>query len=327
MNDPTVMNALPDPTFAVRWFFSLHPPVSGDYQLGLGRQECDSCIGTNTWRLSVDDKTLLEDSRRSAGGYRTLVKTIHLEAGKEYQVRRIHAATRRVRCRVGLDAAGGCRAGQAVETARQSDLAIVCLGLNSRLEGEESPIQIPGFEHGDRTTIDLPEPQETLLKAILDTGKPVVVVLLNGSGLAVTSAAESRAILEAWYGGQEGGVAIANTLAGDNNPAGRLPVTFYASTDQLPPFSDYSMKGRTYRFFAGKPLYPFGFGLSYATFEYSNLTAKKHPMATSGFRRTCATPRKCRATKSRSCTPARRKLRLGWRGFAEFISVRERSNV
>jgi beta-glucosidase len=115
-----------------------------------------------------------------------------------------------------------------------------------------------------------------LLEAVLDTGKPVIVVLLNGSALAVNTAQKrAGAVLEAWYGGQEGGAAIANTLAGDNNPAGRLPVTFYESADQLPAFDNYSMQGRTYRFFAGKPLYPFGYGLSYSTFEYSNLAVKE----------------------------------------------------
>jgi beta-glucosidase len=146
------------------------------------------------------------------------------------------------------------------------------MGLNSRLEGEESPIEIPGFAHGDRTNIDVPEPQAKLLKAVLDAGKPTVVVLVNGSALAVNLAAEkAQAIVESWYGGQDGGAAIAKTLAGENNPAGRLPVTFYASTEQLPDFSDYSMKGRTYRYFTGKPLYPFGYGLSYSEFKYSNL--------------------------------------------------------
>jgi beta-glucosidase len=165
---------------------------------------------------------------------------------------------------------------EAMEATQQSDLAIVCVGLNSRLEGEESPTQIPGFAHGDRTSIDLPEPQEKMLQAVIATGKPVVVVLLNGSALAVNTARQgAAAILEAWYGGQEGGAAIANTIAGDNNPAGRLPVTFYSSTEQLPPFDSYSMEGRTYRFFTGKPLYPFGYGLSYSTFEYSKLTAKE----------------------------------------------------
>jgi beta-glucosidase len=150
------------------------------------------------------------------------------------------------------------------------------MGLNSRLEGEESPIQIPGFAHGDRTDINVPEPQQKLLKAVLDQGKPVIVVLLNGSALAIGEAKErAQAILEAWYGGQEGGLAIARTLLGQNNPGGRLPVTFYESADQLPDFSDYAMQGRTYRYFNGKTLYPFGYGLSYSEFRYSNLKVDK----------------------------------------------------
>jgi beta-glucosidase len=273
MHDPAVAQALPDPTFAVRWSFALHVPATGEYQLGLGRQECDSCPGANTWRFTLEGEKLLDDSKRAAGGHRTATRTIHLEAGKSYQAR-VEYIQHEGGSGVELvwapppDAA----LAEAVETARHSDLAILCIGLNSRLEGEESPIQIPGFAHGDRTNIDLPEPQEKLLNAVLATGKPVVVVLLNGSAIAVNTAAQrAAAILEAWYGGQEGGYAIANTLSGDNNPAGRLPVTFYQSTEQLPPFSDYSMKNRTYRFFDGHPLYPFGFGLSYSTFEYSRL--------------------------------------------------------
>jgi beta-glucosidase len=146
------------------------------------------------------------------------------------------------------------------------------MGLNSRLEGEESPIQIPGFAHGDRTDINVPAQQEKLLRAVLDAGKPVIVVLLNGSALAAVTAQErAQAILETWYGGQEGGLAIAETILGKYNPGGRLPVTFYESAGQLPDFSDYSMKGRTYRYFEGKALYKFGYGLSYSEFQYSDL--------------------------------------------------------
>ena len=277
MHDSEVMKVLPDPTFAVRWTFRLHVPVTGDYDLGLGRQECDSCQGTNTWRFTLDGEKLLEASFQAAGGHRTLTKKIHLQAGKSYQAR-VEYIQHEGGAGVELVWAPPPAAAlaEAIETARQSDLAILCVGLNSRLEGEESPIQIPGFANGDRTNIDLPEPQEKLLGAILDTGKPVIVVLLNGSALAVTTAQQrAAAILEAWYGGQEGGIAIANTLSGDNNPAGRLPVTFYQSTAQLPDFSDYSMKNRTYRFFTGTPLYPFGYGLSYSTFEYSRLNVTK----------------------------------------------------
>ena len=164
---------------------------------------------------------------------------------------------------------------EAVKAAREADASILVLGLSARLEGEEMKVEVPGFRGGDRTDISLPQPQEALLKAVVATGKPVVVVLLSGSALAVNWANENAsAILEAWYPGGEGGTAIADVLFGDYNPAGRLPVTFYKSVDQLPPFTDYSMQGRTYRYFKGEPLYPFGFGLSYTKFAYSNLRVK-----------------------------------------------------
>jgi beta-glucosidase len=134
------------------------------------------------------------------------------------------------------------------------------------------PVKLAGFSGGDRTSIDLPAVQEALLQALAATGKPLVVVLQNGSALAVNWAQKNaNAILEAWYPGEEGGTAIADTLAGDNNPAGRLPLTFYSSLSQVPPFEDYSMHGRTYRYFADKPLYGFGFGLSYTNFAYKDL--------------------------------------------------------
>jgi beta-glucosidase len=151
-------------------------------------------------------------------------------------------------------------------------VAVAFLGLNSELEGEEMRIDIPGFSGGDRTSLDLPEPQEKLLEAIIRTGKPVVVVLVAGSAISANYAQRHAAAgLVAWYGGEEGGTAIAQTLAGENNPSGRLPVTFYRSVTQLPAFEDYAMRGRTYRYFTGDPLYPFGYGLSYSTFRYSGL--------------------------------------------------------
>jgi beta-glucosidase len=129
----------------------------------------------------------------------------------------------------------------------------------------------------------LPKPEQALLEAITATGKPVVLVLANGSALAVNWAQQHvSAILESWYAGEEGGAAIAETLSGKNNPAGRLPVTFYTGIDQLPPFEDYAMKGRTYRYFEGKPLYPFGFGLSYTTFSYKGLTLPKKAINAGG---------------------------------------------
>jgi len=160
----------------------------------------------------------------------------------------------------------------AVKATKEADASILVLGLSARLEGEEMKVEVPGFHGGDRTDLSLPQSQEALLKAVVATGKPVVVVLLSGSALAVNWANDNApAILQAWYPGGEGGTAIADVLFGDYNPAGRLPVTFYKSVDQLPPFTDYSMQGRTYRYFKGEPLYPFGYGLSYTRFAYSNL--------------------------------------------------------
>src|SRR6185437_1467770 len=135
------------------------------------------------------------------------------------------------------------------------------------------PVTVPGFLGGDRTSIDLPGPEEALVEAVAATGKPMAVVLLNGSALAVNWINKhANAVLEAWYPGEEGGAAVAETLSGKNNPAGRLPVTFYTGVNQLPHFEDYGMANRTYRYFDGKPLYPFGYGLSYTSFSYDDLT-------------------------------------------------------
>jgi beta-glucosidase len=161
---------------------------------------------------------------------------------------------------------------EALQAAAGADAVILMLGLSPRLEGEEMSVEVPGFTGGDRLDTKLPAPQRELMEAIVATGKPVVLVLLNGSALAVNWAADNvPAILEAWYPGQAAGTAIADVLFGDYNPAGRLPVTFYRSVDQLPPFSDYDMDGRTYRYFGGEPLFPFGHGLSYTSFAYSDL--------------------------------------------------------
>ncbi len=151
-------------------------------------------------------------------------------------------------------------------------MVVAVVGITSKLEGEEMKVDLPGFHGGDRTSLNLPEEEQALLGALRGTGKPLVVVLMNGSALAVNWAQEhANAILEAWYSGEEGGTAIAQTLAGVNNPSGRLPVTFYKGLEQLPAFDDYAMGNRTYRYFAGEPLYPFGYGLTYSRFEYSNL--------------------------------------------------------
>ena len=157
---------------------------------------------------------------------------------------------------------------------KQADVVVYVGGITPGLEGEEMPIDITGFYHGDRTTLDLPAVQDRILKRIQTFGKPVVLVLLNGSALSVNWANEHiDAIVDAWYPGEEGGNALADVLFGNYNPAGRLPVTFYSSVRDLPPFEDYNMKGRTYRYFSGTPLYEFGYGLSYTTFHCSHLTS------------------------------------------------------
>ncbi|MGP8252881.1 MAG: glycoside hydrolase family 3 C-terminal domain-containing protein [Terracidiphilus sp.] len=168
---------------------------------------------------------------------------------------------------------------EAVEAARKADVVIAVVGITSELEGEEMPVTEPGFLGGDRTSIDLPAPEEQLVQGVAPAGKPLVVVLMNGSALAVNWEKEhANAILDSWYSGEEGGAAIAETLSGKNNPAGRLPVTFYTGIDQLPHFEDYSMENRTYRYFRGKPLFPFGYGLSYTKFSYSDLMLPSAPI-------------------------------------------------
>ena len=161
---------------------------------------------------------------------------------------------------------------EALEAARAADVVIFAGGLNGEVEGEEMPVIYPGFAGGDRTEIALPKTQQKLLEDLHKTGKPVVLVLMTGSALAVEWAkANLPAVLVAWYPGQQGGNAIADVLFGKVNPSGRLPVTFYKSVGDLPPFADYSMKNRTYKYFTGEPLYAFGHGLSYTRFDYTGM--------------------------------------------------------
>lgn len=164
---------------------------------------------------------------------------------------------------------------EALAAVERADVAILCLGLSPKLEGEEGAVA-NSDGGGDRISLELPGMQEELLKAVMTVGKPVVLALFNGSPIAINWAQENiPAIIEAWYPGEEGGTALAEVLFGDYNPGGRLPVTFVKSLDQLPPFTDYSMKGRTYRYMQEEPLYPFGYGLSYTTFTYRNLALDK----------------------------------------------------
>jgi beta-glucosidase len=294
MDEPAVVSAVGEGKYAIRWTGTLTAPANGEYGF---------IARTGMWnpaglvRLFLDDQELKPPARPAfppqpvvapatatgttpatpassdagmppvAGGWRNPQVKMHLEAGRKYAVRIEYTQ----------NGPGGSAEfswvppldtslAEAERVARDADLALVFVGLNMQLEGETY----------DRKDIELPEPQEKLVEAIIATGKPTVVVLTGGSAIAANYAAEhAAALLEAWYGGEEAGTAIAETLTGANNPAGRLPVTFYKSTDQLPALTDYAMKGHTYRYFKGDPLYSFGYGLSYSSFQYSDLRAQR----------------------------------------------------
>jgi beta-glucosidase len=250
---------------AIHWDGSLIAPETGDYNLGLR--------ANGFFRVSLDGQGVA--SSYGGDGKEAKLGRVHLEAGHPAQLHVEYTPPEK-----GIPGASLVWAKvdlrpqpEAVAAAKNSDVVVAVLGISSELEGEEMQVSEPGFKGGDRTSIDLPKPEQDLLEALKATGKPIVLVLTNGSALAVNWAKQNvNAILEAWYPGEEGGTAVAETVSGKNNPAGRLPVTFYTGVDQLPPFDSYAMKGRTYRYFTGTPLYPFGYGLSYTSFSYSGLT-------------------------------------------------------
>lgn len=246
---------------SARWTGFVSAPISGTYEIGISA--LDGCRFWFDGRLVVDHW----------GNCGTTPIKIGLVSGRKYAVK-VEFWRGGGSARIKLTWLPPHRdpLQQAVNAAKQADVIVATVGITSELENEESPIDLPGFKGGDRTTLDLPKEEETLMEALKATGKPLVVVLTNGSALAVNWAKKNAdAILEAWYPGEEGGKAVAETLAGVNNPAGRLPITFYRDVNQLPPFEDYSMNNRTYRYFKGEVLYPFGYGMSYSHFTYTNL--------------------------------------------------------
>jgi beta-glucosidase len=220
----------------------------------------------------VDDKQVAVAF--GGGDIASGVGRVHLEKGRKVNIGLNYGSNNgKVHAELIWSKVNNAPSPEAIAAAKSADLVIAVVGITSSLEGEEMPVSEPGFLGGDRTSIDLPEPEEALVEAVAATGKPLAVVLINGSALSVNWInAHANAVLEAWYPGEEGGAAVAETLSGKNNPAGRLPVTFYAGVSDLPNFEDYGMTNRTYRYFTGKPLYPFGYGLSYTTFKYSDLS-------------------------------------------------------
>jgi beta-glucosidase len=266
-----------DDDFGVKWSGEITPQLSGVYQLGI--------ITTCKVNLYLDDSLVANTSyhfrdefndprlRKSVPIKLTAGKVYHIraEAGESYGDARVQLVWSRQQANSRDELKK-----EALAAARQADAIVLCMGLSARLEGEEMDVSIDGFKGGDRTSLDLPKVQEDLVKEITALGKPVVLVLLNGSAVSVNWADQHiPAIVEAWYPGQAGGSAIADVLFGDYNPAGRLPVTFYRSLKDLPAFGDYAMAGRTYRYFKGPVLYPFGYGLSYTSFRYDSLTINR----------------------------------------------------
>jgi beta-glucosidase len=257
---------------SIKWTGSLTPTESGDYLLGLrcqgfGRLEADGkqvamAFGGGSEPASGMGRVHMEKGRKIA---------LNISFGSRSAKRQAELIWAKVENEVSP---------KAIAAAKDADVVIAVVGITSQLEGEEMPVTEPGFLGGDRTSIDLPQPEENLVEAMAATGKPLAVVLMNGSALSVNWINDhANAILEAWYPGEEGGASVAETLSGKNNPSGRLPVTFYKGVEQLPNFEDYGMANRTYRYFTGKPLYPFGYGLSYTSFGYSGLILPTHPIA------------------------------------------------
>ena len=263
--------------FGVRWTGTIEVPVAGDYPFSFTLAHCHPCDDAEGLRLFLDDKPVTDQPQ--VAGYRRpgglMPFTLHFEDVKPHAIRieythksPLFGAGVTLEWKPPIDAEREA----AVAAAKQADVVLAFVGLSPDLEGEQMPVHLEGFDGGDRTSIELPAVQEKMLEEVAATGKPLVVVLVNGSALAVDWAKQhANAIVEAWYPGEEGGTAIAQVLTGQINPAGRLPVTFYAATKDLPAFDNYSMSSRTYRYFTGTPLWGFGYGLSYSRFKWTNL--------------------------------------------------------
>jgi beta-glucosidase len=254
--------------YGVRWTGIIVPKKSGKYSLG--------GYGFNGFKIYFEDSLLVQFD-----GEFDPVKTykeVNLVAGKAYKIKvEFYKKLRYSFMQLIWDMPDENREQRAIEAAKKADVVVMVMGLSPRLEGEEMKVDVKGFKGGDRLSLDLPATQSDFIKKIHSLGKPVVLVLLSGSAVAVNWENENiPAIIEAWYSGQSSGTAIADILFGDYNPSGRLPVTFYKSVDQLPAFTNYDMTGRTYRYFKEEPLYPFGYGLSYTSFKYDNIKIEKN---------------------------------------------------
>jgi len=249
--------------YSVRWSGMLSVSKTGNYALG---GEAFSSM-----KLFLDDKLLIE--RKDVHHPKKIYEYVKLEAGKTYKIRFecVQDNTEHSIMRLLWEAPKKNLAQEALSVAKDADAIVLCMGISPLLEGEEMKVKVDGFSGGDRVNTKLPKTQKELIKKIQALGKPTILVLLNGSALSINWENQNvPAIIESWYPGQAGGTAIADVIFGDYNPAGRLPVTFYKDINDIPAFNDYNMKGKTYRYFKGTPLYEFGYGLSYTTFKYNN---------------------------------------------------------
>lgn len=275
-------DGLPKDGYSVRWTGELQPPAPGEYTLALRVARCFDCRGHDPVRLYVDDDLVLAADGHAerttqvapGGGTRGLETVLRFPDARPRRIRlELEHRGQDQGIRLEWIAPAQAQLAEAERAIAQAEAVVAFVGLSPDLEGEALQIDVPGFDGGDRNDLRLPAPQRALLESAKAGGKPLVVVLTSGSAVALTWAQEhADAILAAWYPGQSGGTAIARALAGDDNPGGRLPVTFYRGTRDLPPYVSYDMRahgrGRTYRYFEGEPLYPFGHGLSYTRFEY-----------------------------------------------------------
>ena len=273
-----------DPSdFSVRFTGTIAPPEPGVYRFQLERRRCDAKAELERYTIRIEGAAPVTVSdlcsaRDAAGGANAVEVRFENTNPRPFVVEYAHrhkAPGSAPALTFVWKTPDGALQREAVRTAQQADVIVAFVGLNAWLEGEEMDVKVPGFAGGDRTDIALPRPQAELVEALEATGKPVVVVLQSGSAVALGAAKSANAVLAAWYGGEQGGRAIADVLSGSYNPGGRLPVTFYASVGELPAFTDYAMKGRTYRYFSGRSEYPFGYGLSYTNFGYSAATVSR----------------------------------------------------
>ena len=262
--DKSPFEDLDGDNFSIRWNGYLVVPKDGEYAL--------AGDGFYHYELFLNDESIARNSNIHHANKR--FKYVDLKAGEKYKITmEFYDSHGDANVSLLWSTPRKDYEAEAISMAKEADVVLLFMGLSPRLEGEEMPVQVEGFHGGDRIRIDLPDFQQEFIRKIYAIGKPTIMVMLNGSAVAINWENDNiPAILEAWYPGQAAGTAIADVLFGDYNPAGRLPLTFYKDVNDIPDFENYNMDGFTYRYFKGKPLYPFGHGLSYSTFEYGEPT-------------------------------------------------------